>query len=192
MADSFWIPVSNHYHRMPRGSWTSPLAHPSRDHVQTSALLGFGRTRCLQRSVGVLKSCPWESVHYHDCVSVRFFWCKISIFPLDFGDLHRFYLGGSWRSKISVSMCFIHHTKWPLKAEIQQLRLSERSDSYPSYHFTKKVLWGPAAAIIDHWIRLIIHAHFWDSFRPYEPLEVCASMQVLLEDRCSNMKFKAK
>ena len=77
-------------------------------------------------------------------------WCKISIFPLGFGDLHRFYLGGSWRSNISVSMYVIHHTRWPLKAEIQQLRLSERSDSYPSHPFTKKVLWGPAAAIIDH------------------------------------------
>lgn len=77
----------------------------------SSEILSLGK-----RSLPRLCQCP-------------FFWCKISIFPLDFGDLHRFYLGGSWRINISVSMYVIHHTNWPLKAEIQQLRLSERSDS---------------------------------------------------------------
>ena len=125
-----------------------PLAHPSRDHVQTSVLLGFGRTQCLQRSIGVLKSCPWErsltyvGVHYHDYVSVCFLGCKISTWT------------GRYTSILPIQhICLnVFHTShqmngrhWPL---IQ----------HPSHPFTKKQR-GPAAAIIDHWIGLTVKAH---------------------------------
>ncbi len=132
--------VSNHHHRMPWGFWTSPLP----------ILLGTTSKQVFYLALVGLNVCNgalefWNLVlgkgHWHTwafttttmLVSV-FLGAK---FPLEQGDIHRF--------------CRLFHTShqmngrhWPL---IQ----------HPSHPFTKK-LRGPAAAIIDHWIGLMVKA----------------------------------
>lgn len=152
---------------MPRGSWTSLLP----------ILLGTTSKQVLYLALVGLDVCNGALEFWNLVLGKAFTTTTVLVsgfFGARFQYFHltlEIYIDFTWGGSTYLSQCVSYITPdghW--RPKFSSSGCPKDPIHPPSHPFTKKVLWGPAAAIIDHW--------------------VCVSMKVLLEDRCSNMNLR--